>query len=289
VKEGTELSRLTRAESGFTLIELLVVIAVIAVLASILFPVFISARNQSYRSTCASNLTQFGRAFMLYADDWQGRLPLPGGISSQIVWIQAETTGDSRQVGALWKYVRTRLSSGSKNNLWSCPCAVKVSDLNNFSPGQNYIMNDYLRAEHCGQVHRTGGFPSGWYSGVLMGQCPRPSRVILLYEGVQDANGYCSRHGSPFFTNSARYAYVNPAFASLKYANIAQNYHNGKSNFLFLDGHVAAMAPSATWSQATYMTHRAGGGTDFPKWVRVYAGYGDTDLWNPHAAGVVFP
>ena len=47
---------------GFTLIELLVVIAIIAILAAILFPVFLTAKAAAYRSQCASNVSQLARA-----------------------------------------------------------------------------------------------------------------------------------------------------------------------------------------------------------------------------------
>jgi prepilin-type N-terminal cleavage/methylation domain-containing protein/prepilin-type processing-associated H-X9-DG protein len=61
--------RLTR-KSGFTLIELLVVIAVIAILASILFPVFARARENARRSSCQSNLKQVGIAIAQYMQDY---------------------------------------------------------------------------------------------------------------------------------------------------------------------------------------------------------------------------
>lgn len=52
--------------SGFTLIELLVVIAIIAILSSILFPVFARARENARRSSCSSNMRQLGLGFMMY-------------------------------------------------------------------------------------------------------------------------------------------------------------------------------------------------------------------------------
>ena len=50
----------SHSSRGFTMIELLVVIAIIAILAAILFPVFITAREASRRSACLSHLKQLG-------------------------------------------------------------------------------------------------------------------------------------------------------------------------------------------------------------------------------------
>lgn len=60
---------------GFTLIELTVVISIIAILASILFPLFARARETARRSTCASNLQQIGGALNMYAQNYDGRYP----------------------------------------------------------------------------------------------------------------------------------------------------------------------------------------------------------------------
>jgi prepilin-type N-terminal cleavage/methylation domain-containing protein len=60
---------------GFTLIELLVVIAIIAILAAILFPVFARAREKARQASCTSNLKQQGIAILMYAQDYDERIP----------------------------------------------------------------------------------------------------------------------------------------------------------------------------------------------------------------------
>jgi prepilin-type N-terminal cleavage/methylation domain-containing protein/prepilin-type processing-associated H-X9-DG protein len=61
--------------SGFTLIELLVVIAIIAILAAILFPVFARAREKARQASCQSNLKQLATAALMYAQDYDERIP----------------------------------------------------------------------------------------------------------------------------------------------------------------------------------------------------------------------
>jgi general secretion pathway protein G len=64
-----------RLRRGFTLVELLTVIAVIAVLAAILFPVFMTARGKAREITCASNLRQIGLSISMYTQDYDGFYP----------------------------------------------------------------------------------------------------------------------------------------------------------------------------------------------------------------------
>jgi prepilin-type N-terminal cleavage/methylation domain-containing protein len=68
-----------RERKGFTLIELLVVIAIIAILAAILFPVFIEAKARGRDTKCLCNLRQIGIAFKSYIADWNGRHPPAAG------------------------------------------------------------------------------------------------------------------------------------------------------------------------------------------------------------------
>jgi prepilin-type N-terminal cleavage/methylation domain-containing protein/prepilin-type processing-associated H-X9-DG protein len=59
---------------GFTLIELLVVIAIIAILMAILVPTLNKAREMGKRAACLSNLKQLTLAWIMYADENDGKL-----------------------------------------------------------------------------------------------------------------------------------------------------------------------------------------------------------------------
>lgn len=74
---------------GFTLIELLVVIAIIAILAAILFPVFARAREKARQSSCLSNTKQLILGILMYAQDYDERLPLDGTLPLSGAYPQA--------------------------------------------------------------------------------------------------------------------------------------------------------------------------------------------------------
>lgn len=64
-----------RRRRGFTFTEMIACLAVIVLCVSVLLPVYGRSREAARRTSCASNLRQFGQALHLYAQDYAGRFP----------------------------------------------------------------------------------------------------------------------------------------------------------------------------------------------------------------------
>ena len=75
-------------DRGFTLVETLVVIGIIVILVALLFPAIGAARHKALQASCSNNLRQIGMATLMYAGDYDSRLPFR---SPECFWAWALT------------------------------------------------------------------------------------------------------------------------------------------------------------------------------------------------------
>jgi prepilin-type N-terminal cleavage/methylation domain-containing protein/prepilin-type processing-associated H-X9-DG protein len=128
---GLERSTVMSMRRAFTLIELLVVIAIIALLMAILMPALSRAKEQGKRAACLSNLKQLTLAWIMYADENEGKLVNGatgysnsnqqwGDHTNELAWVDTRDFStwdvqiDGIRRGALYPYVK-------QDNLYRCP------------------------------------------------------------------------------------------------------------------------------------------------------------------------
>jgi prepilin-type N-terminal cleavage/methylation domain-containing protein len=144
---------------GFTLIELLVVIAIITILAAILFPVFIQARAKAGQAVCLNNLKQIGSAVLMYAQDYDERLPIATSWGPRWGPMDFKRNGQylapypgANQAGLLQPYLKN-------NGVWICPSVTAEGVMPNPPPGWTYGRNGttYLWNHRDDRAHLISG------------------------------------------------------------------------------------------------------------------------------------
>lgn len=225
-----------QSNTGLTLLELLIVIAVIAILVAIILPLFSRTRGLCYQAQCASNLRQLGGAFVLYSQDWNGCWPCPGGlVGDRGYWSQSGNGG----IGA---YIRQR----GLNSVWCCPLLGNWSGI---YPARSYSMNSYLRDPADVEYPTCVGI----LRGVKVDRITKPSRTVLLYEGVPRSAAYQNTAYSEdqvyYIYRCANWSWARGYASKITHTiNPGKPWHGKKNNYLYCDGHVVARAPGAKTS-----------------------------------------
>ena len=261
--------------TGFTLIELLVVIAIIAILAAILFPVFERAQSKAHQAACMSNLKQIGLATLMYCHDWDTSTPVRAGCdnlrNTVAQFTPPPTTlpsaaplplaqpGYGGVTGWLYPYV-------VGEEIFFCP---QVQGVAAYGPPSGATAMIYNYA--CNGMFSTT--PAKAWTDHALDYVQYPAHFIIfadalnsyyyhlearansagatVYYAVFDMNiiGGGGNYGGPIYPNPSLPNWDPPAIGNIACCGPSPLYyiegrHTGMANCLYLDGHVAPIAPA---------------------------------------------
>ena len=221
------------APRGFSLVELLVVMGIIALLASLLIPAIMRARNVAQSMTCLNNLRNLNQMAMNYAIDYDDRLPLAyyyvADENKMYCW-DVTTTGMAPDItyepGMLW-YAMDLGSADSA--VHQCP------EIEEGEPwtGEQYTGYNYNSSYLAGYALNIGGNITISHS-VRLGMIKKPEECAMFGDG-EWSGGPNKFMRAPFGDKKGG----DEGFTG-RYAGTQGYRHMGKTNVVFADGHAVS-------------------------------------------------
>ena len=201
---------------GFTLIELLVVIAIVGIIAAILIPVLLSARERGRRTVCQSNLKQMTLAVQQYVQD---NGSYPACVTSRTHVNPDGTGGPDEWQHLIFPYIKTR-------QVFYCPSlptdAPAVADK---------IAKDFDEVGYFYDVVGLNRIHKGVIRGVKEEEIPKPA-VTPVFQDVD----WITEDGGAHFERDVTLPCGTFGVSTL---------HDGGANYSFVDGHVKWLSAEA--------------------------------------------
>ena len=182
-----------RRGRAFTLAELLTVLAIMAIMAGLLFPAFLSAKSAAKGSVCLSNMRQAWAAANMYIDDYdQYFMPVnhrPGAFPNPKL--------DRTWVQLVLPYARV-LPHGRSFEIFTCPADTSLWEGPDTAFDQDLVPGDVYARYYTASMHVNMGFNYLYLSPIIARDgkwvsVPKstmsvsdPSRTLLFVDSIWD-------------------------------------------------------------------------------------------------------
>ena len=204
--------------AGFTRTELLVLLGVSVVLTSVLAADLTQARMKLLQQACAANMKQWGLAFDLYSQDYNGT------FYYDVLGLHFDDNHSPLEF-----YFGTIDSGHTKlHTMRVCPAVAAAGNADMLiAHSYNMPIGTYRKGSVYANANATGSpFFDGWNYWPNLKSCPNPSQYLMLIE----CNGYTLHCGGLVSAVSTVATFGDPVPAI--------NRHGGAVNCLFGDFHI---------------------------------------------------
>lgn len=247
--------------AGFTLTELLVLVAVGGMLSSLLIADFSQTRLKLLQQSCAVNLKQWGMAFGLYAQDYNGTLFMQ---DMTFGWDNTSASINGNAITNVYlRYLGSGTSLGMLRTLRLCPYVAATVSNNTSTSLHSYSMVDPEAIGLEGMLtyqsvseNNSGIMNFEW---ITLKTVPYPSQFLLLMDG---GSQFVHAKGASGNSGGANGLVADANGIPAGDTTRAIDRHGGGVNCLFADQHVSWI----TYSNLVQQDTLPGGGRTPNPW-----------------------